>query len=362
MTKKSILITSCGGPATENVIKGLRLNRKCPYIIGTDSDYYMPKLSSADTYFIIPSAKDELRYINALCQINKMHHEIAMIYPQSDLEVFVCSKWRAAFPNVVLPNHEIIEICQDKGKLYDWLNCKVRLPPYRNPTTQDIRMLLLSESPNYGVGIGWNYPYWIRARTGAGGNKGFVAKSWHDFRNMAELNRDTEWQVVKLLTGRDYSWTSLWRNGELVTSVLKERLRWVYNRIGTTAVQRTIINQQVNEYCETIVKTFLPLDGSLTGIMMIDLKEDGNTGNFYVTEINAGRLGTVNFDYGLFSRKVYKDDRVNFAWLLWKIANGEFPDYPYLKFDALPKDLYYARHIDFSYKIWSENLRVKLKK
>jgi carbamoyl-phosphate synthase large subunit len=168
------------------------------------------------------------------------------------------------------------------------------------------------------------------------------------------MNREREhvdWQLVKQLKGRNYSWTSLWNNGELITSVLKERLEWVYNRIGTTAVNCTVNDLEVNKYCESIVNVLRDkFDSKLSGIMMIDLMEDIDDGKFYVTECNAGRLGTVNYNYGLWSREVFGDDRLNFPYLLYKIAIDEVLPYPFKKFDPLPPDIYYIRHIDMGYK------------
>jgi len=224
------------------------------------------------------------------------------------------------------------------------------VPDFRLPTKEDIRMLLLSESPNYGVGYGWQdwYPCWVRARRGAGGAHGFIAKTWRDFYHMAGFHRDVDWMLVKLLDGRDYSFTSLWNKGTLVTSVLKERLRWVYNRIGTTAVQRTVCDEKVEQYCYDVIKAIEP---NITGIMMVDLKEDKKTGQFVITEINAGRLGTVNYMFAKASRLVYGDDRVNFAYLLWKIHHGEPINLKTRAFDALPIGIYYYRHIDMGDKL-----------
>jgi hypothetical protein len=84
--------------------------------------------------------------------------------------------------------------------------------------------------------------------------------------------------------------------------------------------------------------------------MMIDLKQDLDDKKFYITEINAGRLGTVNYFYGYTSRIIYGDNRLNFPWLLWLISKGR--NLPELsKFNAFPKNLYWIRHIDMGYKL-----------
>lgn len=357
--KESIVVTSAGGPAAENVIKNLNLINECPPIHGIDMDKWMLKLSSADYKHVVPRA------INSDNSINEIYLEclnglqqsygVKLVIPQSDVEVYICSKERKRLPPMVLPNHEVIELCQDKGTLYEYLEkAGIAIPPYKNPTPRNIQELSF-ETPNYGVWSPsqWKYPCWVRARYGAGGNKGFVCRNWRDFRAMAEFYRDREninWQMVKLLEGNDYSWTSLWNKGELVTSVLKERLKWVYNRIGTTAIQRTVHDEEVNLYCESIVEAIKGIDNTLTGIMMIDMKQDKDNGKFYITEINSGRLGTVNYFYGYTSQKIFGDNRLNIPWLLWLINNEKkLPVLP--KFNAFPKDLYWIRHIDMGMRL-----------
>lgn len=356
MRQKRILVTSAGGPASENVILNLLLTGEDIHIVGCDVDAYMIQLSSAYKKYLVHSAYDIQKYVIDLNRIIK-EEKITMVYPQSDLEVLICAANRDSLnAPVCLPKTEIIQLCQDKGNLYNFLKEKgVNVPEFKLPTSQDIRMLCLLESPNYGGGTGWNYPYWIRARHGAGGNKAFLANSWKEFRLMAQyyqsMNENIEWMVVKYLGGDDYAWTSIWKDGKLLTSVLKKRIKWVYNRIGTTAVQETVHNQEVNEYCESIVKA---LDPNLTGIMMVDMKQDLSDKKFYITEINSGRLGTVNYFFGYASREIYGDDRVNFAWLLTQICYGlELPKLN--KFNALPAGLLWIRHIDMGPKMLNRN-------
>lgn len=353
--KESILITSCGGPAAENVIKNFKLIKNRPRIYGTDVDPWMSLLSSADRKFLVDRA-DSPKYIHQLQDlINCLN--ISMIIPQSDAEVFTVSKARNTLSNVrmILPKHEVIELCQDKGTLYDFLKSNnIPVPVYKNISNEDIRNLFY-ESPNYGAGYGWVdwYPCWLRARRGAGGHKGTILQDYQDLKAMITLSKGREnidWQMVKLLNGRNFSWTSLWNNGTLVTSVLKERIKWIYDRIGTTAIQRTIHHSIVNQYCIDIIESLKILDPHISGIMMIDLKEAIDEKRFYITEINAGRLGTVNYFYGYASQDVFGDNRVNFPWLMWRMIKGEtLPQLP--KIDAFPQGLYWIRHLDMGFKL-----------
>jgi carbamoyl-phosphate synthase large subunit len=357
----SVIVTSAGGPAAENVIQNFRIGCLPSLLVGIDADELMLNLSSAPIRQVIPKATnpDYPLSINSIAKRVKA----SMLYPQSDIEVFICSEFRNILPPMVLPDQEVIRLCQDKGKLYTFFaENGIEVPEFKLPTKRDIRMLLLNESPNYGIGVSiedigkptehsktWEsrFPLWVRSRKGAGGKAAFKANTWHDLRNMIEYWKDKEeidWMMIKYLGGRDYSWTSLWQDGKLLTSVLKERLRWLYNRIGTTAAQVTVTNDTVNKYCEKVIRT---IDDKITGIMMVDLKEDLDEQKFYITEINAGRLGTVNYFYGYASDYFYGDVRVNFPMLLWYICHGI--TLPHLKkFNAIPIGTYWLRHIDMS--------------
>jgi carbamoyl-phosphate synthase large subunit len=171
-----------------------------------------------------------------------------------------------------------------------------------------------------------------------------------------ERGEDVDWMVVKYLGGDDYAWTSIWKDGELLTSVLKKRIKWVYNRIGVCACQVTVHNQEVNEYCESIIKA---LDPKLTGLMMVDMKQDLNDKKFYITEINSGRIGTTNAFFGLASREIYKDGRVNFPYILTQLCYIQPIPKGMKKFDALPEGMYYAHHLDMGCRMWRKTIRFK---
>lgn len=370
--RNTIVVSSAGGPASENVILNLNIARgmntqphsngkRCrdPYIVGLDMDDKLIQLSSADEIRVVPRATNLDGTLNTEYRDIVNSYQPQLFIPQSDAEVYIASKYRNELPKMILPKYQVIELCQDKRKLYEYLQSKgVALPPFKHPTKDNMRELMY-ESPNYGFWNGW-YPCWVRASKGAGGHAAFVAKNWRDFRNMAEFYSDEniEWQLVKLLRGKNYSWTSLWKDGELVTSVLKERVKWVYNRIGTTALQFVVHDDNVNQYCESIIKTLTAdFDRNLSGIMFCDLMQDTDDNKFYLTEINAGRSGTVSFWHGYASQHIYKDARVNWHYLLWEIANDIDINtkYNFKKYNALPKNLGWARNMDFQPKmLWSK--------
>jgi len=336
---KKVIVTSAGGPCAENAIQSLRLGTKL-FIIGTDVDKYMIKLSSADEKRIVHRADSATdMYIADLNKIAKLY-KTSMLIPISDREIYVCALNRGKLPPMTLPSKDIILLCRDKGGFYQFLK------DYGFPV------------PPFKTGIAyWNvekfkfdFPAWVRAVVGAGGYLSRKVNNLEELKAWLLLNKKKKFMVAKYLDGRILCWTSLWKDGELIMSVLKERLRWVYNRIGTTAVQRTIYNSSISKICEEIIKTMIDIyEPDMTGLMMMDLKEDIGTGQVYPTEVNAGRTGTVSLWFGLASQREYGDQRANFWYQLFRIHHGLKP-LPTSK-NPLPPNYYYIRHIDMGHKL-----------
>jgi len=348
---RPLLITSAGGPATEQVIQSIRNHGAAFYdphpIIGIDMDANMLNLSSSDLKFTVPRADDPM-YVPSIRALARKFG-VTMFYPQSDKEIFIAAQNRKVLPSMTIPSLDTIKICRDKALLYEFL-LYARLPVPWFAILGDIELLAIRRDIKVGD---WEFPLWLRSRTGAGGYMGYKCDSMEDIRHILDYYKDKkeiEWMVCQYLSGKDYSWTSIWKDGNLLTSVLKERIKWVYDRIGTTAVQRTVHDDRINEYCEAIVKGLEP---KITGLMMIDLKAESPNvlSDAYITEINAGRTGTVCLFHSVASEILYKDWRVNFPYLLWLIHHKESLPSTFQKFNALPEDLYWVRHIDMGWML-----------
>jgi carbamoyl-phosphate synthase large subunit len=157
------------------------------------------------------------------------------------------------------------------------------------------------------------------------------------------------WEFVaqEYLPGRNIGFHSLWKNGELVTSMARERIEYIYPNLapsgvtGTPAVQRTIHDDTANKVGTEAV---LAIDSNFNGIACVDLKED-KAGKPCVTEINAGRMFTTSFFFSYASQLVRKDHYANIPYLYVKLAFKEtIPNAP--KYNALPEELYWIRHMD----------------
>ncbi|HEX69486.1 MAG TPA: hypothetical protein ENG10_04240 [Candidatus Bathyarchaeota archaeon] len=312
------------------------------YIIGTDTNKFRIHLAPTNSKFLVPKATDE-NYINALNEI--IHKEkVEFIHPQPDIEVRVLSENREKLEaNIFLPSKEAVRICQDKFESARlWLRKGV-------PTARTIE--IKNENDIRRAFEDFGSPIWIRAKHGAGGRGSTpahnieTAVSWINYWKA----RGEKWEFIaqEFLSGRNLAFHSLWKDGELITSMARERLEYIYPNLapsgitGTPAVQRTIHDQKVNEVA---VEAVLAIDSNFSGIACVDLKED-KEGIPHVTEINAGRMFTTSFFFSYASKVLYGDYRANFPYLYLKVAYKEkIPKIP--KFNVLPEGLYWIRHID----------------
>jgi len=339
---KKIMITGAGGPAAINFIMSLRIAPEKMHIVGVDANKYRIHLAPTDSYYNVPKAT-EADYIKTLNDIIEKE-KIEFIHPQPDIEVRVISENREKLNAMTfLPSKRTIRICQDKYECTKmWLQKNV-------PTARTIE--IKSENDIKRAFDKFGKPIWIRAKHGAGG-KGSTpaynletAISWINYWR----NRGKTWEFIaqEFLGGRNLAFHSLWKEGELIISMARERLEYIYPHLapsgitGTPAVQRTIHDAQVNRIATDAV---LAIDPNFSGIACVDLKENSE-GTPCATEINAGRMFTTSFFFSYASKKIYGDFRANFPYLYLKIAYKEkLPEIP--KYNVLPKGLYWVRHID----------------
>jgi len=344
---KKILVTGAGGPAGINFIMSLRIAPEKMFIVGTEADEYFAHLAPTDKRYLVPKATDA-DYIDKLNEIVRKEN-VEFIYAQPDIEVAVISENREKLEaNVFLPSKKAIRICQDKFESARlWQKNKVPVARFFE---------LRGESDVDKAFEEFGSPIWIRARHGAGGRGSTpaynreTALSW----SMYWKSRNMNWEFIaqEHLPGRNIGFHSLWKNGELVTSMARERLRYIYPHLapsgvtGTPSVQRTIHDRAVNDVG---TKAVLAIDPKFNGIACVDLKES-EEGVPCVTEINAGRMFTTSFFFSYASKIIRKDYYANIPYLYVKLAFEEaIPNIP--KCNVLPQNIYWIRHIDAPAKL-----------
>jgi carbamoylphosphate synthase large subunit len=344
---KKILVTGVGGPAGINFVMSLRIAPERIFIVGTEANKYFIYSASVDKRYLLPKAT-EVDYIDRLNEIIRKEN-VKFIHPQPDIEVAIISENREKLEaNVFLSSKEAVCKCQDKlESMRIWQKNDI-------PVARFIELCKESDIDKAFEEFGG--PIWIRARHGAGG-KGTTpaynketALSWIRYWK----SRNVKWEFIaqEYLPGRNIGFHSLWKDGELITSMARERVEYIYPNLapsgvtGTPSVQKTIHDNTVNDVG---TKAVLSIDPNFNGIACVDLKEN-KEGKPCVTEINAGRMFTTSFFFSYASKILRKDHYANIPYLYVKLAFKEnIPNIP--KYNILPEDIYWIRHIDMPAKL-----------
>ncbi len=339
---KRILVTGAGGPAGINFVSSLRIAPEKMLIVGTEANQHFIHLATTNRKYVVPRAT-EPNYISKLNEI--IHKEkIEFLHAQPDIEVEVVSANREKLEApVYLPSKKAVAACQDKLE-------SARLWKKRSiPVAEFIEIRTESDIDKAFEELG--SPIWIRATHGAGGigstpaSNRQTATSWINYWK----SRKTGYKFIaqQHLQGRNLAFHSLWKDGELVTSMARERIEYIYPHLapsgitGTPAVQRTVHDEVVNK---TGTNAVLAIDLNFSGIACVDMKEN-DKGTPCVTEINAGRMFTTSFFFPFASKILRKDYYANIPYVYVKLAYKEkIPDIP--KYNILPADVYWIRHID----------------
>jgi carbamoyl-phosphate synthase large subunit len=339
---KRILCTGAGGPAGINFTKSLQISPEKVFLAGTEASKYFLHLSQTDAHYHVPRAKDG-NYIEKLNEIIRKE-KIEFVHAQPDVEVEAVSENREKIEaNVFLPSKEAVRACQDKlesAKMWKSKNVPVaKTVEIRDETDVKKAFEKLGK------------PIWIRARHGAGGKGSTPADSMETAASWIRYwkSRGVAWEFIaqEHLPGRNIAFHSLWKEGQLVTSMARERLEYIYPYLapsgimGTPAVQRTLHDERVNQIGTQAV---LAIDENFTGIASVDLKENSE-GTPCLTEINPGRMFTTSYFFS-YASKVLRDDYcANIPYLYTRLAFKEsIPKMP--KYNVLPADIYWIRHMD----------------
>ena len=339
---KKILCTGAGGPAGINFIQSLRAAPEDVVVLGTEANEFYLHLAPVEKRFLVPRASDP-GYVDKLNEIIRLE-QIDFLHAQPDVEVEAVSENRERIEaEVFLPSKAAVRACQDKLESATvWKKKKVFVA--RTLELRDERDIdrAFEEFGN---------PIWVRARHGAGGRGSTPADnretaiSWIQYWR----SRKVDWEFIaqEHLPGRNIAFHSLWRNGDLVVSMARERVEYIYPYLapsgimGTPSVQRTVHDEKVNEIG---TKAVLAIDSNFNGIASVDLKENAS-GMPCVTEINPGRMFTTSYFFSFASNILRGDFCANIPYLYTRLAFEEsVPEMP--KYNVLPADVYWIRHMD----------------
>lgn len=349
---KRILLTGCGSPAAQNFLQCLRMAGEEFYIVGCDMNRYHLEWGELDAAYEAPAGgtAEYLAFINALIKAEK----IDFPHGQSDLDAaFFANHSSDLAAPTFYPKAETIRIAQNKFEMVRrWFDCSLRTD---RPFLIHGEAALLSAIGRSAL------PLWMRATKGAGAQGSCRVMSaeqgaaWLRFWQGNKTN--WEFMLEVYLPGREFAFSSLWYQGDLICSSARERLEFVFPQhapSGVTSspvVARTVHSDAVNDMA---TKAILALDAKPHGIFSVDLKEDAG-GAPRPTEINAGRFFTTS--------RFLAEGGCNMPYLFVKLGfckgkhsgvilaeDVKWPD----RYNSIPAGLYWIRHIDCGAKLCKE--------
>ena len=337
----NVLVLGVGGPAGVNFARSVNLAEEDIVLYGTDTNKYNIEIANPYyNYVFLVSEDDKLKKQ----QIKNIITEfgIDFIYAQPDSEVLFLSRNRKEFEaKTFLPKHNTILNCQSKFQTSRiWSEVWSQTYGYMiNGNIMDKLHNLMTRLGN---------TFWLRASHGAGGKASLLTKNithaYHWCKFWLEY-ADITLMAQKYLSGRNFAWQSVWKNGELIVSQGRERLQYLYGNAtvsgisGSSSVSRLVNIDQLNN---NAIKAIKLIDNKPHGIYSVDLTEDGD--DIVPTEINAGRFFTMSYLLAKASVEVNKP-RGNMPLIYLKLGNDlEIPDGATM--NILPSDFYWFRHVD----------------
>ncbi len=331
---KRILVTGSGGSPGYNFVKAIRSANERLYITGTDSsEYHVHLAREVDSRFVVPRYDDE-KYTDRLNEIIE-EEGLQFLHAHPDVEVGRISEDREKLrARVFLPDKKTVKLCHDKYRLIKHLNQK-RLPSAQNillETEEDIRKAF----QKLGSKI------WLRAIRGAGGRGSLPvenvdhARAWVDY-----WNGWGSFVAEEYLPGRNMAWQAIFKEGELVTSLVWERIEYIIAHVspsgitGTPSVAKIIEKDDVGDIAMDVVES---ITQTPNGIFSIDFKENGERVPC-VTEINPGRFFTPSY--------MYVEAGINLPAIYLKLAfDEEVSSVP--RTNAFKNKIFWIRGIDMT--------------
>jgi glutathione synthase/RimK-type ligase-like ATP-grasp enzyme len=342
---RRILVTGAGGSAAANFVHSLRLADEPFFVVGVDASRYQLELADVDARYLVPRVgePDYLAELNAVVEAE----QVELVHAQPDPEVaFLAKRREEVRAATFLPATEAVELCQDKLRLASALR-DAGVPVPESHEASDVHRAAEAVLASHDKA-------WVRARRGAGARASLPVRTsdqavawvrwWTEERGLAP----SEFLVQEFLPGREFAFQSLWSNGELVTSAVRERVAYVFGELvpsgqtSSPSVARTVHRPEVNDLAIAAVQA---VDSRPNGVFCVDCKED-TAGTPRLTEINAGRFFTTS--------NFLASAGLNMPYEYVRIALGEEPA-ALPPTDAVEEGLYWIRTIDMGYKLVRED-------
>lgn len=322
-----VLVYGAGGPAGINVCRSLA--EAGHEVVGADGDASHLPWAAVYCREVVHMLKLDVDAVNRL--------DVEAIHSQAEQGVqWIADNKERLNCATLLPDRQVVALSQDK-----WEACLA----FRRADLRKDRVHLVQDLPTLiDAANELRYPFWLRARQGAGARGSALCENEGQAIHWAKYwwSRDHLYDFIAeaYLPGRDLAWTSLWYLGVLIASFGRERLEYIYPRLapsgrtGTPTIARTVHDDALNWAAH---KTVLAIDDRPHGFYSVDLREDAG-GLPRPTEVNAGRCFTTSY--------LSTAAGLNFMDIWCSLIGPDTYRSEPPAFDSIPAGLTWMRHID----------------
>jgi carbamoyl-phosphate synthase large subunit len=295
---KRVLITGAGAPGGPGIIKALQLSGKLNLVVA-DADAYAAGRFLNKEFELIPKAEDE-NFIDEIKRICKKH-KIEIIFPLVTKELFHFAKHKKEFLDagikIIVSDDELLQIANDKGKLYRHLHeHKIIVPEFYLVHTID-------EFKEAAKQLGYPGKEFCFKPSVSNGSRGFriVSDKMDEFDllfnhkpNATYMRYEKAIEILsskpfpellltEYLPGEEYTIDTIIKNGEPQIILPRRRTQM---REGISIKGEFVKQEEILKYCNQIIHSM-----KLHGPIGIQVKK-ATDGTFKILEINPRIQGT----------------------------------------------------------------------
>ena len=238
-------MTAVGSELAFAIIKAIKLFAQPYKLVGCDIYKEVVGKYWCDKFYIVPLAKLEENYLDAIKTI-VIREQITIIIPTADIEFFILSKYKNEFKtkydcNILINDYTDICYFNDKWLAYQWY--KANQLPTPKTFIADSLLELKNELANC------TYPMFVKPRQGGGSRSIFKVNSFNDIEKCFPLILNPIIQEYLLPDDEEYTaGTYRTKNDEVYVIILKRTLKF-----GMTNTAEVIVNHQFEKFASNII-------------------------------------------------------------------------------------------------------------
>lgn len=227
--------------------KRLKINAR---FYGTDTNQLSPAFQLADEGFVV-KAVNHPHYIRELLRIVRTK-SIDLLVPTIDTELKLLAVNKSKFARLgcytLISEPDVVEICQDKRKTYQFLVKN----QFDTPLTMSLRNALAAKNPNFLC--------FLKQRDGSAGKGNAVAKNRKELQFFGKRIKNCI--VQEFIDGTEYT-CDVFVDFDMKVGCVVPRKR-IEVRTGEVSKGRVVKNRQIMTHCARLIETLRAGPGVVT--------------------------------------------------------------------------------------------------